>query len=446
MSRKKSRYSKPHPGRRVIPEHYERNVIVLDIPEQDKIDAITGKPLTVIRVERTEKVEVVPARLRVNVYERPIYGLPNRDGVVVAELPLFPIDKCMADNGFLADVAVKRFVDHLPYYRQAEASVRDGLPFHRNEFDEWMLILGDDVLVPLYEALRRDVLNRDYVGFDDSGIALQIKGLGKLHPARMWICRAGASPPHVFFRFSLTKEKEEPVALLNEFQGYAQADAAAGHDQVMKTDGIVEVGCWAHATRRFKQAAVYHPVETVPILDWLKHIYQVEEQTRDLPPQQRHAVRLASSKPVLDALFRTFEQLRAKLLPKSLLGEAVNYCLNQRAALLCYLEDGRLLIDNNAVERGIRPLGIGRKNWMFAGSERGGRTAAVFMSLFGSCRELKINPWLYMKDVLDRIMTHPKDRLRELLPGYWQPLERNTRLGVPVFLDDDATSPARRPS
>ena len=150
--------------------------------------------------------------------------------------------------------------------------------------------------------------------------------------------------------------------------------------------------------------------------------------------QQRYEIRQQRSAPVVNDLFNQFKQVGQKVVPKSPLGEAVRYCLNQEKPLRAYLKDGRLRIDNNEVERGIRPLGIGRKNWLFAGSERGGRTAAVFLSLFGSCRNLSINPWLYLKDVLDRIMPHPKDRLRELLPGYWQPLKKNTTLGVPIYV------------
>ena len=431
---KKPKRRKKHPGRNPLPTHLERHVITIDIPEDEKVDPITKTPLKVIRTERTEKLEVIPARLRVNVYERPVYALPKGQGIVIAELPLFPLDKCKADNGFLADIAVKRFVDHLPYYRQAASYDRDQLGLKRNQLDDWMLKLGDDILVGLYEALKSDVLSRDYVGFDDSGIKLQIKGLGKLHSARMWICRSGVDPPHVFFRFSLSKEKKEATALLEDFSGYAQADAYSGHNQVMSKSSITEVGCWAHAIRRFKAALEAHPLDTPEILTDIGKLYKIEEDIRTMTAQQRYEIRQQRSAPVVNDLFNQFKQVGQKVVPKSPLGEAVRYCLNQEKPLRAYLKDGRLRIDNNEVERGIRPLGIGRKNWLFAGSERGGRTAAVFLSLFGSCRNLSINPWLYLKDVLDRIMPHPKDRLRELLPGYWQPLKKNTTLGVPIYV------------
>lgn len=431
---RKRKPRRKHPGRNPLPAHLERHVITIDIPEDEKIDPITGAPLKVIRIERTEKLEVIPARLRVNAYERPVYSLPNGKGIVIADLPLFPIDKCKSDNGFLADIAVKRFVDHLPYYRQAASYDRDRLGLKRNQLNDWMLKLGDDVLVGLYDTLVSDVLSRDYVGFDDTGIKLQVKGSGKLHSARMWICRSGVDPPHVFFRFSLTKEKEEATALLGDFSGYAQADAYSGHNQIMSKSSITEVGCWAHAIRRFKAAVTAHPLDAPKILVNVGKLYKVEDDTRTMTPAQRYAVRQHLSLPVVDELFEQFKTVDRKVVPKSPLGEAVRYCLNQEEPLRAYLQDGRLLIDNNEVERGIRPLGIGRKNWLFAGSERGGRTAAVFLSLFGSCRNLSINPWLYLKDVLDRIMTQPKDRLRELLPGYWQPLQANTRLGVPIYV------------
>ena len=426
---------KKHRGRCPLPDHLERHSILVDIPDDEKIDPITGKPLRMIRIEKTEKLDIIPTRLRVNVYERPVYALPDGKGIVIADLPVFPIDKCKADNGYLADIAVKRFVDHQPYYRQAEGCKRDNIPLHRNHINNWMLRLGDDVLTGLYEVLTRDVLSHDYVGFDDSGIKLQVKGAGKLHSARMWICRAGIGPPHVFFRFTLTKEKEEATALLGDFQGYAQADAYGGHDEVMGKDGIIEVGCWAHAIRRFKDAVLSHPVDAPKLLELTSKLYDVEREAKSLTADERHVMRQKKSLPVINTLFEKFNDLKLATLPKSPLAEAVNYCLNQEQPLRRYLEDGRLSIDNNHVERGIRPLGIGRKNWLFAGSERGGRTAAVFMSLFASCRNMKINPWLYMKDILDRIVTHPHNQLKELLPGYWKPLQRNTELGVPIYLN-----------
>jgi transposase len=424
-------------GRCLLPGHLERHIIRVDIADDEKIDPITGEELRVIRIEKTEKLDIIPTRLRVNVYERPVYALPNGSGLVIAELPVFPIAKCKADNGYLADIAVKRFVDHQPYYRQAESSKRDNIGLHRNHMNNWMLKLGDDVLKGLYEALTRDVLSNDYVGFDDSGIKLQVKGSGKLHSARMWICRAGTGPPHVFFRFTLTKEKEEATALLGDFQGYAQADAYGGHDEVMKKDGIIEVGCWAHATRRFKDAVLCHPLDAPKLLKLIGVLYDVEKEAANMTTDERYAIRQVKSRPVVDTLFEKFMTLKLGTLPKSPLADAVTYCLNQEQPLRRYLEDGRLLIDNNHVERGIRSLGIGRKNWLFAGSQRGGRTAAVFMSLFVSCRNMNINPWLYMKDILDRIMIHPQDQLKELLPGYWEPLQKNTKLGVPVYMSTE---------
>lgn len=436
-AKRKRKYRNGHPGRLPLPEHLPRRVERIDVPDDEKHDPITGKELQLLRFERTEKLEVRPARLEVLVIERPVYALPGAKCMAIAEMPRFAIDKAIAGNGFLADVAVKRFIDHLPYYRQAQALQREKLSLHRNDLNGWMLKLGCEVLADLYRELERDVHAGDYIGFDDSGIKLQVKGNGRLHPARMWVMRKGTDPPQVYFKFTMSKEKHEATALLGEFRGYAQADAYAGHDEVMATDGIVEVGCWAHAIRRFKAAVDDHDADAEAVLDLIGQLYRIEDDAdkRYLKAEQRQALRRTHSQAVLAELFGLFETLARKLLPKSKLAEAVGYCLNQREALCRYTEDGRLLIDNNEVERALRPLGIGRRNWLFAGSERGGQTAAVFMSLFGSCRALKINPWLYLKDVLDRIPTYPKDKLRELLPGYWQPLPANTQLGVPVRLD-----------
>jgi transposase len=431
----KKRYKKKHPGRRPIPESLPRKRIVLDIPEDEKTDPITGKALEVVREEVTERVEFIPAHYQVNQYVRPIYLVPNTNDFVMAELPRFALDKLQVDHGFLANIAVRRFVDHNPYYRQATSDLRQGIDFGRNQYDRWMIRIAE-LLLPLYAALREDIFFRNYIGFDATGIKLQVKGQGKLHPAQMWVARAGPNtgPEHVYYKFTLTKESFEVVNLLDGFQGYAQADAASNHDKAMNVPGVIEVGCWAHAARRFKEAVGQHPEEGGRILKWIRALYDIEDRAKDVPVAQRLAMRRDMSTPIMKELFCHFEKIykTGKALPQSNLGQAIAYCLNQKKPLHRYLEDGRILIDNNRTEHALRPFGIGRKNWMFAGSERGGQAAAVFLSLFMSCRALGINPWVYLKDVLDRI--HRTTDLKELLPGYWKPLEANTQLGVPVYI------------
>jgi transposase len=442
-TRKNGKSGRKHPGRLPLPSHLERVTVEHDLPEDEKVDPITGKPLKLMRVEEVERLDAVPATLRVIVDLRPIYALPDNKGVVHAELPQLPIAKAKVTSGFLAQVAVKRYIEHLPYYRQSQSLALQDVPMHRNALSRWMNTLGCEVLWKLYEALGANILGRDYVGFDDSGMPMMVKGLGKLYTARLWICRAGTDPPYVYYKFTMTKEKEAATELLGDFQGYAQADAYGGHDEVMAKTGVIEVGCWAHLTRKLKDAVSAHPRQAPHALKLIRQLYDIEEQCQLLGPEARGAVRQAKAAPIVDAFFELLAGFRA--LPKSPLNVATTYAANQEQALRCYLKDGRLAIDNNAVERGIRPLGIGRKNWGFAGGERGARAAAVMMSLLYSARACNLNPWLYLKDILDRIHTHPADRLHELLPAVWQPLPENADLGVPLRVHPHPDQTQHRP-
>lgn len=436
----KPRYPNGHPGRRRLPAHLERKVIVVDIPEDEKIDPISGKPLKPLRVERTERLDTVPQRLRVLVFERPVYALPDGHGFVIADLPGEPLPKISASTGMLTDIAINRFVDHMPYYRQAAALVRQGINWHRNLLDDWMVRLGADVLSDLHQALIADIRGRDYVGFDDTGVNLQVKGLGRLHRARVFVCRAGkgTGPPHVFFWFSLTKEKEHAQEAIGDFVGTIQADAAGNFDEIMARDGIIEAGCWAHLTRRFKATVDTHRSESLRVLKLIGKLFDIEANLRDQKASAAEilAHRQTESVALVDSVVGACQVIVDTLLPKSPLAQAARYCINQQSALRAFLSDGRIEIDNNAVERALRALGIGRKNWLFVGSERGGLAMAVWMSLIQSAQACGINPWVYIKDVLDRITSHPVDQLRDLLPGYWTPSPENTQLGVPVYQDN----------
>jgi transposase len=278
----KKRYRQPHPGRQILPAHFERRVTVLDLPEPDRVDPITKQEYPVIERKRSERVECIPAQYYVAVIERVTRAIPGkrRRGVETPELPPHVLPKALVGTSFLAEMLVKRFVDHLPFDRQAKALQRQGLGFHRNDLDGWYLQLGAEALVGLHEAHVRAVLATDYVCFDDTPVKLQVPGEdGKLHEARIWICRAGpgTGPPLVFFRYTFDKSSGQAKALLGNFKGFAQADAAGIHDAVMLNDQVTEVGCWAHATRRFKDADAAHPRQVEPVLKLLRQLYGVRQ-------------------------------------------------------------------------------------------------------------------------------------------------------------------------
>ncbi len=428
----KPRKASQHHGRVPIPEHLERVEILLDIPEEQKVCPETGESLKVIAVEVSEKLEYRPGKLIVNVYKRPQYALPESAdsfaGVLAAAMPDHPIAKCKADVGLLAHLIVSKFADHLPLYRQDGIFEREGVTIPRATQTSWLMQVYESVK-PLEEIFRRAIFESDVLFTDDAPVPLQVKGNGKLKKARLWVyVRGGTGPPLTVYDFSIDRSKRRPLDYLNGYKGYAHADAYSGYDELFRKDEIIEVGCWAHARRKFDEAATSRPREATDVLARIARLYhEVETPCADRTPEERRLFRQEHAAPLLAGIFAKIEELRRQTTPSEPLRKAIDYALNQRKALCRYLEDGRLRPDNNLAENAMRPVAIGRKNWLFVGSERGGRAAALFMSLVKSCKDCEINPWEYLDDMLRRIMSHPVNRLRELLPDQWKPLPKNER-------------------
>ena len=428
----KPRKASRHHGRVPIPEHLERVEILLDIPEEQKVCPETGEPLKVISVEVSEKLEYRPGKLIVNVYKRPQYALPEKaypfGGVVAAPMPEHPIAKCKADVGLLAHVIVSKFADHLPLYRQDGIFEREGVTITRATQCSWLIQSYGSINL-LEDAFRQAILESGVIFTDDIPIPLQVKGLGKLKKARLWAyVRGDTGPLLTVYDFSIDRSKSRPLDFLKNYQGYVHADAYSGYDELFRKKGITEVGCWAHARRKFDEAVSSRPKEATDILARIARLYhEVETPCAAMTPEERYRFRQEHAKPLLDGIFEKIEELQRQTIPSEPLRKAVDYALNQRQALYRYLEDGRLRPDNNLAENAVRPAALGRKNWLFVGSERGGRAAALFMSLIQSCKDCGINPWEYFDDMLRRIMSHPVSRLRELLPDQWKPLPKDER-------------------
>jgi len=420
----KPRKERVQHGRLPIPEHLERVEILIDIPEDQKVSPQTGEPLKVITVEISEKLEYRPGKLIVNVYKRPQYALPNNEGVISAAMPDHPIDRCKADVGLLAHVIVSKFADHLPLYRQDAIFEREGVEIPRATQSGWLMQIYESIK-SLEPVLRRAVLESDVLFTDDTPVALQDNNHspGKFRKARLWVyVRGGTGPPLTVYDFSMDRGKKRPLDFLDGYQGYVHADAYNGYDELFRKDGIIEVGCWAHARRKFDEASS-RPKEATDILARIARLYhEVETPGKNLSAEERCLLRQQKAKPILENLFVTLENLKDKTIPSEPLRKAIDYTLNQKTALCRYLENGNLKPDNNTAENAMRPVALGRKNWLFVGSERGGRAAALYMSLIQSCKNLDINPWEYFNDMLRRIMGHPITKLRELLPDQWTPL------------------------
>jgi transposase len=432
---KKARKSKRlHPGRIPIPEHLERVEILLDVPEAQRVCPETGAPLKKIGEEVSEKLEYRPGKLIVNVYRRPKYAPPESTstlGVITAPMPDHPIDKCKADVGLLSHIIVSKFADHLPLYRQDGIFAREGVEIPRATQASWLMQVYEAIGV-LEDVLKASVLTDGIIFTDDTTIPLQVKGNGKVKKARLWVyLRGGPGPPLVVYDFSTDRSKKRPLDFLNGYQGYVHADAYSGYDELFGKEGIIEVGCWAHARRHFEKALSSRPRETTDILSRIAQLYhRVETPCSEMAPRDRYLYRLQHAPPVLEGLFARMEELKAETIPSEPLRKAVDYALNQRKALERYLEDGRLRPDNNLAENAMRPVALGRKNWLFTGSERGGRAAALYLGLIQSCKGCGVNPWEYFDDMLRRIMSLPVTRLRELLPDQWKPLPKDERTGL----------------
>jgi transposase len=414
-----------HPGRIPIPEHLERVEIVLDIPEKDKVCQDTGKPLNMIGWEVSEKLEYRPGKLIVNVYKRPKYASPDSTselGVITAPMPDHPIEKCKADVGLLSYIIVSKFADHLPLYRQDGIFEREGVDIPRATQTSW-LIQTYDAIRPLGDELKRAVLESDVIFTDDSIIPLQVKGNGKLKKARLWAyVRGGTDPPLTVYDFSHDRSKQRPLDFLEGFKGYVHADAYSGYDELFRKEGIIEVGCWVHTRRKFDEATSSRPQEATEIMARIATLYRVEAECAEMSPAERCKHREQHSRPILNGIFNRLDELKIASLPSEPLRKAIDYALNQKEALYRYLEDGRLRPDNNLAENAIRPLALGRKNWLFAASDRGARASALYLGLIQSCKAFSVNPWEYFNDMLRRIMSHPVTRLRQLLPDQWEPL------------------------
>jgi len=424
------RPQRPRHGRLPIPDHLERVVIELDVDPAERLCPHTGRPMVAIGYEVSEKLEFRPGQLYVNVYRRPKYASPDRIkghgvGVLTAPMPDHPIPRCKADCGLIAHAIVSKFADHLPFYRQDAIFEREGVNLARSTLDGWALATAD-VLVPLGEELKKAVLDTEVLFTDDSIIPLLERGRGQTRKARLWVyIRGDPGPPLTVYDFTIDRRKKRPLEYLGHYQGFIHADAYGGYEQLFTRDGVVEVGCWCHARRGFDEAMSSRPKEASEILALIRRLYTFERQFRERSPEDRQEQRQGTVRPIVTAIFERVEEMKAATLPAEPLRKALDYVRNQREALERFLEDGRLEADNNTAENAIRPLAVGRKNWLFAGSQRGGRAAALYFGLIQSCKACDVNPWAYFDDILRRILSHPVRQLRELLPDRWQPLERD---------------------
>jgi transposase len=409
-------------GRKPLSRSLRRERIEYELSEGERSCPHCSATMHRIGEEVSERLEYVPASLKVIEQVRTKYGCSCGGSVKTAPKPAQSIEKSTAGASVLAQVAVAKYADHCPLHRQEVIFRRHGVELSRKTMCGWMRQTAE-VLEPLYERLRRAVLGSKVVGTDDTPVAVLDRALPRTRTGRIWTYVGDGEHPATVYDYTATRKREGPGEFLKQFQGYLQADAYAGYDHLYTKPGcgIVEVGCWAHARRRMYEARGSDLARATVGLSYIGLLYKLERKARGMSSDERQALRQRVAVPTLEALHGWLQREHRNVLPKSPLGTAISYIRSNWEALRRYCEDGDLAIDNNASERSLRGIAIGRRNWTFFGSDRGGMTAAILTSFVASCQRHKIDPFAYLTDVLQRIANHTVPRLDELLPGNWVP-------------------------
>jgi len=409
-----------HKGRCPLPPDLPRQSIEVDIPEAEKVCPVCHQAKQRIGEEVTEKLEYEPASFYVKSYVRPKYACPQCCGQVsIGSLPPMAIDKGIPGEGLLAHVLCNKYCDHLPLYRQARIFQREKIDISVSTLCDWVG-RSADLLTPLVDRMHEKLLLSPKVNTDDTPVKVQDPArVGSTSTGYLWVYID--IDYNVVFDFTRNRSREGPLLFLSGFHGYVQADAYSGYDAFFRSSDAVEVGCHAHARRKFEYALDSNPVQAAHMLALYSRLYEIESQAKaeKYSPEQLLAARQSRSLPILGEMKELLDKWQGELLPRSPMGKAVTYCQNQWQALLRYTEDPILEIDNNLSERTLRMVAIGRKNYLFFGSEAGGQRAAIIYSLVASCKLHGLDPFAYFRDVLARVSTHPASRIDELLPCQW---------------------------
>jgi len=403
--------------RKTFPDHLPRVTSTFELPEEERVCACGGE-LHAIGFEEARELERIEVTV-VHTKRRTKYACRRcEEGVTTAPGPARVIEKGILSPGFLAHVISERFQFHMPYYRQEKKHAAEGLDLSRSVLERSVARCGE-LLEPLHQALREEVLSEDIVFTDDTVVRIAQAGKpGSSKKGRLWIY-ADKLGRH-FYDFTESRGRDGPDSIFNGFTGYVQADAYSVYDQLFLSGDVTEVACWAHTRRKFESAQRSDPQLSEEALELIGKLYMVESSARKrgLDPAGVAALRKEHALPALEQIHTWLGVTEAQVLPKSPMGVAVHYALAQWEALKVYVTDGRLEIDNNRAERAMKPVAVGRKNWLFVQTEGGGKTASIMMSLVQTAQAAGVNVKLYLRDVLQRITT--ESDVKKLLPHAWK--------------------------
>ena len=402
-----------HKGRLALSED-------LEVEEIEIHPAGDLSQMVCIGKEVTDELAYQPEKFYIKRYTRYKYIAKSKEGKVeVGELPTRPIEKGKAGASVLAMLLVNKYVDHLPIYRQQKRFAREGIQLARSTLEGWVK-QASELLEPLYECLIDHIKSQGYLQVDETPIAVLDKTKkGKTHRGYYWVYYSPITQT-ILFDYQKGRAKYAPAKILDDFQGYLQTDGYAVYESYAQKEGITQLACLAHARRKFVEAQKNDGKRAEQALQFIQQLYQIEKEAKDnkLNPQQRFELRKQKVNPILEQYIEwLFQQLiQQKIIPDSPIHKAIQYTTQRWTPLINYLKDGHLEIDNNPIENAIRPLAIGRKNYLFAGSHQAAQRAAIIYSFFGTCYKHHLNPYQWLKVVLENIHTIKAKQIQKLLP------------------------------
>lgn len=428
-------HTKRRPKRKPLPVDLPRVVVQHDLPDAEQ-RCSCGGPMQVMGDKVSEQLDVIPAQVFILEHHRPTYSCPKCDeSIKTAPMPPQPIPKSLASPGLLAHVAVAKYADGLPLYRQSKQFERLGIDLPRNTLAGHMVKAGA-LIEPLIEALSIHIRDDDIVQMDETPVQV-LKEPGKVAQAKsyMWVMKGGPPrQPAIVYRYDPTRAQAVPKALLPDYRGYLQTDGYAGYNGILAEDGVVGVGCWAHVRRKFMEARKALPKREQAkgnrvnqALAFIGKLYRLEQVLKEADADTRQARRQSEALPILGQFKRWLD--KQSVPPTTYLGKAITYALTQWPRLVIYIEDGRLSIDNNPVENAIRPFALGRKNWLFSDTQDGADASARLYSLIETAKANGLNDYAYLKWVFSKLPVTAD--VQQLLPWNIDPADLDAQLIKP---------------